>query len=59
MSMLRICSTDGCQVKTLGEHCLQHETAAVAFGVPVATVPASRVATLAVGEREQVTAGVA
>jgi len=25
MGMLRICATDGCQVKTLGNHCIHHE----------------------------------
>jgi hypothetical protein len=25
MSMLRICAADGCEVKTLGDYCLQHE----------------------------------
>jgi hypothetical protein len=27
MAMLRICSADGCDVKTMGEYCLQHEKA--------------------------------
>ena len=25
MAMLRICSADGCNTKTLGLHCIQHE----------------------------------
>jgi hypothetical protein len=25
MAILRICSTDGCETKTLGKQCLEHE----------------------------------
>jgi hypothetical protein len=25
MAMLRICTTDGCETKTLGDQCLEHE----------------------------------
>jgi hypothetical protein len=25
MAMIRICSADGCETKTLGDHCLEHE----------------------------------
>ena len=28
MGMLRICNEHGCQTKTLGSHCINHETAA-------------------------------
>ena len=28
MAMLRICSADGCETKTLGLHCIEHEEAA-------------------------------
>jgi len=43
MGMLRICATDGCQVKTLGQHCIHHEvvppiTTRLALQ-PVLTVP--------------------
>jgi hypothetical protein len=27
MAMLRICTTDGCETKTLGDQCLEHELA--------------------------------
>ena len=27
MAMLRICATDGCETKTLGDQCLEHEHA--------------------------------
>ncbi len=27
MGMLRICSTEGCETKTLGLHCIEHEDA--------------------------------
>ena len=26
MAILRICAADGCNTKTLGEHCIQHES---------------------------------
>jgi hypothetical protein len=26
MAILRICAADGCDTKTLGLHCIQHET---------------------------------
>jgi hypothetical protein len=29
MAMLRICTTDGCETKTLGDQCLEHELAPV------------------------------
>lgn len=25
MAMIRICATEGCNTKTLGKHCIQHE----------------------------------
>ena len=30
MAILRICAADGCNTKTLGSHCIQHETRAAA-----------------------------
>jgi hypothetical protein len=27
MTMLRICTTEGCETKTLGDQCLEHELA--------------------------------
>ena len=27
MAILRICTTDGCETKTLGDQCLEHELA--------------------------------
>ena len=32
MAMLRICSADGCETKTLGRYCLDHELGAVDAG---------------------------
>jgi hypothetical protein len=28
MAMLRICAADGCNTKTLGRHCIEHEAEA-------------------------------
>jgi hypothetical protein len=58
MGMLRICSTDGCQVKTLGEHCLQHEPSGVA-AIRTVVAAAARGARAEMSAREPATAGVA
>ena len=35
MAMLRVCAADGCNTKTLGLHCIQHEPVTrIAFGRP-------------------------
>lgn len=35
MAILRICAADGCTTKTLGRHCIQHESVRVAAVVAV------------------------
>jgi hypothetical protein len=55
MGMLRICSTDGCQVKTLGEHCLLHEPPRVEV-LPPPRVPLAAAAGVASRDRVPVTA---
>jgi hypothetical protein len=59
MGMLRICSTDGCQVKTLGEHCLQHEPGSVVAIRAAVKAADGRGTRAEVSAREPVGAGVA
>jgi hypothetical protein len=55
MSMLRICAAEGCNVKTMGRLCLEHEAA----GDEVSTVLLERVDAAEDDERESVVSGAA
>jgi hypothetical protein len=51
MAMLRVCTVDGCDTKTLGQHCLVHEVE------PTVALPANAVRPVAVSGKRRASSG--